>query len=295
MTRRVTPAPDRTPKTPTLEAPAGACDSHFHIFGPQFRFPFIEPRPLDAGDCTLEDLLALQQRLGLERGVVVQTMLYGNDNACLLDALARYPERLRGVASVAADIADNDIEELSAAGVVANRFSYIRSPDIDPNLIHRLHEHGWHPQFWFEGEAQIMAWRAAMLNSPGNFVIDHMGWQPCGHGVDAPGFRAVLECLDTGRCWVKLSGPNRFSAQPAYPYADTAVFARALIERAPERVLWGSDWPHPNWWQPMPNDADLLDLLLDWAPEPADRQRILVDNPARLFGFPPINQTRSQP
>ena len=288
MSRRVSPPPDSTPKAPVLQAPAGACDSHFHIFGPQSRFPFIEPRPLDAVDCTLEDLLALQRRLGLEHGVAVQTMLYGNDNACLLDALARCPDRLRGVASVGAGIADSALEELSAAGVVANRFSYMRSPAIDPNLIHRLHEYGWHPQFWFEGAEQAGAWRSTMLNSPGDFVIDHMGWQPCEKGVDAPGFRTVLECLDSGRCWVKLSGPNRFSAQPAHPYADTMEFARALIERAPNRVLWGSDWPHPNWWQPMPNDADLLDLLLEWAPDPADRQRILVDNPAELFGFPPL-------
>ena len=287
MSRPVTPPPDTEPKRPALRAPAGACDSHFHIFGPQSRFPFVEPRPLDAGDCPLEELLALQQRLGLARGVVVQTLLYGNDNACLLDALARYPERLRGVASVNTQVTDAEIENLSAHGVVANRFSYMRSPEIDLDLVHRLHEHGWHPQFWFEGEAQVPAWRAAMLASPGKFAIDHMGWQPCGRGVDSPGFRTVLECLDTGRCWMKLSGPNRFSEENDYPYADSAAFARCLIERAPDRVIWGSDWPHPNWWKPMPNDADLLDLLLDWAPDPADRHRILVDNPAELFGFPP--------
>ena len=294
MARPVTPPPDRAPKAPALQAPAGACDCHFHIFGPQSRFPFIEPRPLDAQDCTLEELLALHRRLGLERGVVVQTMLYGNDNSCLLDALARHPHRLRGVASVDACITDAALQDLSIAGVVANRFSYRRSPEIDPGLVHRLHEHGWHPQFWLEGEAQIAAWRTAMLNSPGNFVIDHMGWQPSERGLDAPGFRIVLECLDTGRCWVKLSGPNRFSAQATYPYADTLKVARALIERAPTRLLWGSDWPHPNWWQAMPNDADLLDLLLDWAPDATDRQRILVDNPAELFGFPPTHPTETQ-
>lgn len=281
------PPPDRQPKRPALRVPAGACDCHFHVFGPQSRFPFVEPRPLDAEDCPIEELLALQRRLGLERGVLVQTLLYGDDNACLLDALARHPDRLRGVACVGAAVTDADIEALTAQGVVANRFSYRRSPEVDGDLVHRLHEHGWHPQFWFEGEAQILAWRETMLASPGDFVIDHMGWQPVGRGLDAPGFRTLLECLDTGRCWVKLSGPNRFSAADEYPYADTAEFARRLIERAPARVLWGSDWPHPNWWKPMPNDADLLDLLLDWAPDPADRQRILVDNPAALFGFPP--------
>lgn len=281
------PPPERQPKRPALQAPAGACDCHFHVFGPQSRFPFVEPRPLDAEDCPIEELLALQRRLGLERGVVVQTLLYGDDNACLLDALARHPDRLRGVACVGATATDAELEALTAQGVVANRFSYRRSPKVDGDLVRRLHEHGWHPQFWFEGEAQILAWRETMLASPGDFVIDHMGWQPVGRGLDALGFRTLLECLDTGRCWVKLSGPNRFSAADEHPYADTAEFARRLIERAPTRVLWGSDWPHPNWWKPMPNDADLLDLLLDWAPDPADRQRILVDNPAALFGFPP--------
>ncbi len=151
-----------------------------------------------------------------------------------------------------------------------------------------MHELGWHPQFWFRGEDEALAWRDAMLSVPGDFVIDHMGWQPADKGVDAPGFRVVLECLDSGRCWVKLSGPGRFSAQGEYPYADTLPFARALVERAPERLLWGSDWPHPDYWGVMPDDADLLDLMLDWVPDPATRRRILVDNPAALFGFPPV-------
>lgn len=213
MSRPVTPPPDRTAKSPRLKAPPGACDSHFHVFGPQDRFPYIDPRPLDAEDCPLEDLLDLHQRLGLERGVVVQTALYGNDNACLLDALNRCPERLRGIAAVSPDLSDAALQGMTDAGVVGNRFSFMRSPDIDNHLVGRLHEFGWHPQFWFEGEDQ------------------------------------------------------------------------ALIERAPNRVLWGSDWPHPNWFKPMPNDADLLDLLLDWAADDAARQRILVDNPAELFGF----------
>ena len=285
MSRPVTPPPDRTPKVPRLKAPPGACDSHFHIFGPQDRFPYIEPRPLDAEDCPLEDLLELHQRLGLQRGVVVQTALYGNDNACLLDALRRRPKRFRGIAAVSSEISDERLEAMSASRVVGNRFSFMRSPDIDQRLIGRLHEFGWHPQFWFEGEDQALHWRAAMLATPGRFVIDHMGWQPCRKGIDSPGFRVVLECLDTGRCWVKLSGPNRFSDQDTLPYSDTRPFAQALIERAPNRVLWGSDWPHPNWFKPMPNDADLLDLLLDWAADDAARQRILVDNPAELFGF----------
>lgn len=292
--RKTTPPPERTPKKPKLVAPKGATDSHFHIFGPQSRFPFQQTRPLDAHDCPLEELLSLQRRLGLERGVVVQTALYGSDNACLLDALRREPARLRGVAAVSADIGEAEILKLTELGVVGNRFSYMRSPVIDPELIRRLHDHGWHPQFWFEGQAQALAWRDTMLATPGNFVIDHMGWQPCAAGIDADGFRTILDCLDTGRCWVKLSGPNRFSSEDTLPYGDVTAFARTLIEQAPDRVLWGSDWPHPNWWKAMPNDAGLLDLLLDWAPDEAVRRRILVTNPATLFGFEEQAKERDQ-
>jgi len=270
-----------------MSVPARACDSHFHVFGPQARFPFIDPRPLDAEDCTLEDLVALQKALGLERGVVVQTAFYGTDNRCLLDCLAREPARLRGVVAVGPDIGDEELRSMTEAGVVGQRFSYIRSPEIDRRLVARIAEFGWHPQYWMQGEEQILAWRNAMLESPGRFVIDHMGWQPVENGIDSPGFRVLLECLETGRCWVKLSGANRISKEDDVPYSDTRPFARALIERAPERLLWGSDWPHPNWWKSMPNDGDLLDLLDDWVDDESTLERILVDNPTELFGFPP--------
>ena len=224
--------------------------------------------------------------------MIVQTVLYGRQNEVLVDALSRYPDRFRAVASIDPATSDAELRKLAEAGVVANRFAYVASPAIDRELTARLHEFGLHPQFWFEGPEQALVWRDAMIASPGNFVIDHMGWQPAEKGVDSPGFRVVLDCLDTGRCWVKLSGPNRFTAQEELPYSDTFEFAQTLIDHAPERLLWGSDWPHPNFWKPMPNDADLLDLLLQWAPDPALRQRILVDNPAELFGFPPAGNGR---
>lgn len=291
MERRLTPPPNREPKSPRLQAPPGSCDCHFHIFGPQDKFPFPESAralPLDAGDCPLEELIQLQDRLGIDRGVIVQTALYGTSNAVLMDALSRYPDRLRAVAAIDPETPDSELRTMTDAGIVANRFSYVRSPEIDLKLTQKLDRFGWHPQFWFEGEEQALNWRDTMLASPGKFVIDHMGWQPAEKGIDSPGFRVILDCLDTGRCWVKLSGPGRFSAQESLPYSDTFPFAKELIKRAPERLLWGSDWPHPNWWKPMPNDADLLDLFLEWEPDPAVRKRILVDNPAELFGFPPL-------
>jgi predicted TIM-barrel fold metal-dependent hydrolase len=135
------------------------------------------------------------------------------------------------------------------------------------------------------GEEELAAWRDEIVATPGRFVIEHGGWPPVAKGVDSEAFRVVLDCLDTGRCWVKLS--PRFSDQPVLPFSDVLPFVRELVRRAPERLLWGSDWPHPNYFNPMPNDADLLDLMLDWVPDETTRRKIFVDNPAELFGTKP--------
>ena len=287
MTEKLkSPPPDRNPKTPQIKLPAGATDTHFHIYGPQARFPFNPACPLDVEDSTLDDMLYLHNTLGIERGVIVQSVVQGNCYEYMLHALSREPDRLRGIALPAPDITEKELEILTTAGVVGARFAYRASPNINMDIIHRTHEFGWHPQFWFRGPNEATAWRDEMLSVPGNFVIDHMGWQPAEMGINSPGFKVVLECIDTGRCWVKLSGPNRFSAEPGLPYSDAVPFAQALIERNPDRLLWGSDWPHPDHFQAMPNDGDLIDLMLTWAPDEALRKKIFTENPAELFGFP---------
>ena len=286
--RKKSPPPDRNTKTPKLNTPPGATDTHFHLYGPQKRFPSNPDSPLVVEDSTLDDMLHLHNTLGIARGVIVQSMVHGHCYEYMLHALSREPERLRGIAMPSPDITDRELEILTSAGVVGARFAYRASPHIDMQMIHRIHEFGWHPQFWFRGPDEAADWRDRILSVPGNFVIDHMGWQPAATGIDSPGFRTVLECLDTGRCWIKLSGPNRFTAEPGLPYADTLPFARALIEHNPDRLLWGSDWPHPDHFEAMPTDGDLLDLMLDWAPEEALRRKILTDNPAELFGFPAV-------
>ncbi|MEP4378044.1 MAG: amidohydrolase family protein [Alphaproteobacteria bacterium] len=286
MTERLkSPPPRRDTKTPKLKTPPGATDTHFHLYGPGKRFPYHPDAPLLVEDSTLDDMLKLHETLGIERGVIVHSVVQGNTYEYLLHALSREPERLRGIALPAPDITDRELEILTNAGVVGARFAFRANPEINTDIIARTHEFGWHPQFWFRGPDEAAAWRDTMLATPGNFVIDHMGWQPAELGIDAPGFRTVLDCIDTGRCWVKLSGPMRFTQEPRPPYSDTVPFARALIERNPDRVMWGSDWPHPDHFEEMPNDGDLLDLLLDWEPDEAQRQKILVDNPAELFGF----------
>ncbi|MBO6784667.1 MAG: amidohydrolase family protein [Alphaproteobacteria bacterium] len=288
MAERLTsPPPLRDTKTPRLKTPPGATDTHFHIYGPGKRFPYHPDAPLLVEDSTVDDLVKMHDTLGIARGVIVQSLVHGHSYEYMLHAFGRFPGRFKGIALPSPDITDRELEILTAEGVVGARFAYRGNPDIDMDLIHRIHEHGWHPQFWFRGPEEAADWREKMLAAPGNFVIDHMGWQPAELGIDAPGFSTVLECLDTGRCWVKLSGPMRFTAEPGLPYRDTWPFAQALIERNPDRLLWGSDWPHPDHFEAMPNDGDLLDLMLEWAPDEALRKKILTDNPAELFGFDP--------
>jgi len=287
MERRISPPPDRHPKTPKLKLPPGACDTHFHIFGPQARFPLIPNRQLEVEDSTLDDLLALHKTLGFSRGLIVQSFQQGHCYEYMLHALSREPDRFRGVANPAPDSTDRELEILTKAGVVAARYAARTTPELDMRNVHRLHEFGWQAHFMVEGEAQLRAWRAKILAAPGKFVIEHMGWPPVEQGLDSTAFRFVLECLDTGRCWVKLS--PRFSKQPSLPFADTLPFIHALVRRAPDRLMWGSDWPHPNYFNPMPNDGDLVDLALDWIPDAATRQRVFTDNPAELLGFPPVS------
>ena len=285
MDRKLSPPPDRNTKKPLLKTPSGACDTHFHIYGPQERYPFNPNRPMDAEDSTYEDLIKLHDTLGISRGVIVQSLMHGHCYEYMLNALCRDPERFRGVAMPAPDITDGELEILDKAGVVGARFAYRWSADINRNMISRIDELGWHPQFWFRGEEEALAWRDIMIASPVNFVIDHMGWQPAKNGLDSPGFRVVLDCLETGRCWVKLSGPNRFTSEKKLPYSDTLPFAQTLIEYAPERLIWGSDWPHPDHFEIMPNDGEILDLMIDWAPDANIRKMIFSENPKKLFGF----------
>jgi predicted TIM-barrel fold metal-dependent hydrolase len=282
--RRVSPPPDRQLRSPRLALPPGSCDTHVHIFGPQARFPLLPSRRLDVEDCTCDDLVALHSALGLSRALLVQSFQHGYSYEYMLNALGRYPERFRGVTSPAPDITDGELDILTGAGVLGARFAYPASPTIDAALFGRVAERGWQAHFMLEGEAQIAAWRDRILGFPNLFVIEHMGNPPVEKGVESPEFRFVLECLATGRCWVKLS--PRFSKQPVLPFSDVLPFIHALVKRAPDRLLWGSDWPHPNYFEPMPNDADLVDLLPAWIPDEQTRQRVLVDNPAELFGFP---------
>ena len=291
------PAPIRYGKAPRYRAPAGACDTHFHFFGPQNEFPFNPGRPAAINvphpDSTMEDWLRLQDRLGLSRGVLVQSALYYPSYELLLHALCSLPNRLRGVVTPRPGVTDRELRMLTEAGVVGIRFSNLSDATLDDRLMCRTDAFGWGVHYGVHGERGAEAWRERILGTPGRFVLEHFGLPPISEGVDGRSFRFVLECLDTGRCWVKLS--PRFSQQDTLPFSDLDPFVARLVRHAPERLLWGSDWPHPIYYKPMPDDADLLDMLLAWAPDEATRTRIMVDNPSEAFGFPAIEPARPMP
>lgn len=283
-------APDRHPRPPGFTPPAGATDTHCHVFGPTDRFPYVAGRSYTPPESPLPEYIALLDTLGLERGVIVQPSVYGTDNRATLDALRSHPDRLRGVAVVDGSVSDDELQEMDRLGVRGLRINVLFRGGVGFELAHALAERiaplGWHLQFLIdisEAEGYAAELRRLAVDS----VVDHMGHMPVWKGVDHPAFQDLLALLGEERTWVKLSGAYRISAEDHPPYVDVRPFARALIQARPDRLVWGSDWPHPAVTRPMPNDGALLDLLADWAPDPELRRRVLVDNPARLYGFGP--------
>jgi 2-pyrone-4,6-dicarboxylate lactonase len=287
--RGKSPPWDRNLRKPALTLPPGATDCHFHFIGPQALYP-LRPNHvfahLDFEDDTIEDWLKLQSTLGLTRGVHVLSMMYKHGYELMLHSLNRFPDRLRGIVCPHPSITDGELSALTRAGVRGARFARRMGPTIDASVVRRTHELGWSAHYLLKGMDEIDEWRKAILGSPGNFCLEHMGMPPPEKGVDGWEFRFVRECLDTGRCWLKLS--PRISAEEAFPFSDVTPFVRFVVERYPSRLLWGTDWPHPQYFKSMPNDADLVDQLADWLPTDALRRQVLVDNPAELFDFPPL-------
>jgi 2-pyrone-4,6-dicarboxylate lactonase len=287
---RTIPPPDPDPHPPrAVTLPPHACDAHCHIFGPAARFPFSPERSYTPPDARIEDFERLQARLGLSRAVFVQASCHGTDNRAMVDALRRGAGRYAGVAMVDDTFTLDDLSELHAAGVRGVRFNFVAhlggAPELDHfwRVVGRVDRLGWHVVLHFD--AHDLPAHAELLDRiPCPFVIDHMARVDATAGLDQPPFQALLRQLRDERCWVKISGAERLTADGAPPYADVVPFARALVAAAPDRVLWGTDWPHPNV-RHMPDDGDLVDLLADMAPDEATRHRILVDNPERLYDF----------
>lgn len=280
--------PPRPPSRPKFQAPPGATDCHFHIFGPRENYPLSPGRSYDPVEASVDAYLAMAAVLGLQRMVVVQASIYGTDNSCTLDAVEQFGRARASAVAVIDDSFDTQaLRELDRRGVRGVRFNAVSGNgtplDQLETVAGRIAQFGWHIQLFAQGE-QLPQLADRVLRLPVPVVIDHMGQVATGRGLDSPEFQALLRLLGSGRCWVKLSGYRVAASGP--PYADLKAPAQALIAAAPERCVWGTDWPHPHLEsRPMPDDGVLLDLLGEWAPDAEQRRRILVDNPATLYGF----------
>jgi 2-pyrone-4,6-dicarboxylate lactonase len=278
-----------SPSQPRLRLPRGACDTHFHVFGPRERFAFAEDRSYTpAGDAPKETLFALHAHLGIERGVVVQSAAHGYDNRAAADLIASGQGNYLGVALVPTNIPDKELQRLNAEGFRGARFHYMAhlgagSP-IEEVLAfaQSLGELGWHLQIHLDAK-RIAELAPALKRSPVPVVIDHMARIDASLGLEQKPFQALLRLMEDRKFWVKVSGSERASRQGA-PWQDAIPFARQLVAEFGERCLWGTDWPHPNL-EEVPDDGLMVDLIGEIAPTAEQRAALLVDNPQRFYGF----------
>ncbi len=285
------PAPRRDSHAPkAFTPPPKACDAHCHVFGPGDRFPFSPTRTYTPPDSGVEEFFTLQNRLGLERAVLVQASCHGTDNRAMVDAMKRSDGRFAGVAMIDESFTDADLAALHDVGVRGTRFNFVAhlggAPDLDVfwRLVKRVAPLGWHIVLHFDAK-DLPAYSDLLDAMPTPYVIDHMARVDASAGLDQEPFQHLLSLMaGDERAWVKISGAERLTAEGPPPYDDVVPYAQALIAAAPDRVLWGTDWPHPNV-RHMPDDGDLVDILAAFAPDEATRNRILVANPEKLYDF----------
>ncbi|HEX2657620.1 MAG TPA: amidohydrolase family protein [Polyangia bacterium] len=285
-----------TPTPPTFKPPPGAVDAHCHVFGPGAEFPFAPERKYTPCDASKAQLFALRDRLGFARNVIVQATCHGADNRAMVDACRASGGRARGVATVRADVTDDELQRLHDAGVRGVRFNFVRRlVDFTPRdqleqIAARIHRFGWHVVVYFEATDLSDLWEF-FTSLPTPVVVDHMGRPDVGKPLDGPEFALFQRLMAQHQnVWTKVSCPERLtvSGPPALagerePYADVVPFARRIVESFPDRVLWGTDWPHPNLKDHMPDDGVLVDIIPRIAPTEDLRQRLLVANPMRLY------------
>ena len=276
------------PTKPKFKPPAGAVDAHCHVFGPAAKFPFAPERKYTPYDAPKEKLLALRDFLGFQRNVIVQASCHGTDNIATIDAMLSSNGMARGVAVVKPGIDLAELTEMDQAGMRGVRFNFLpRLVDATPHEVYlgvarKIAPLGWHTVVYFEAPSlpTITPFLKAL---PTTIVLDHMSIPDVKKGVDHPDFQAYLRLLgDNENIYVKVTGPERISAKGP-PYDDVVPFARAIVERFPDRVLWGTDWPHPNMTTHMPDDGVLTDMIPKFAPAAAQQKALLVDNPMRLY------------
>lgn len=270
--------------------PPLACDAHCHVFGPAAQFPFSPTRSYTPPDSGIDDFEHLQERLGLSRAVFVQASCHGTDNAAMVDAIQRGNGRYAGVAMIDDSFSDDDLRYLHDNRVRGTRFNFVAhlggAPDLDTfwRLVHRVEPLGWHIVLHFD--AKDLPQYADLLDAmPVPYVIDHMARVPAADGIDQEPFQQLLQLMTNDeRCWVKISCAERLTEGKVAPFDDVVPFAQALVAAAPDRILWGTDWPHPNM-AVMPDEGALTDLLAAYVPDEQLRNQILVDNPQVLYEF----------
>ncbi len=283
-----------TPSQPKLKLPPGACDAHVHVFGPRARFPFAEGRRYTPSDAPKELLFALHELLGIQHCVIVQPACHGNDNSVTVDAVAATGGSYKGVALVDIAIANAELKRLAAAGLCGARFHYMEhlaaGPRIDEAIAFgkRLADVGWHLQIHMDG-GHIAELAPAIRRSSVPVMIDHIGRIDASLGREQPAFRALLALMQNRNVWIKVSGIDRATRQGP-PYNDAIPFARKLVEEFGDRVVWGTDWPHPNHEPPVVDDGVLVDSLAQIAPHERARKALLVENPQRFYRFAPARK-----
>ena len=279
----------QSPSKPQFSLPVNTVDAHCHVFGPGDQFPFAESRKYTPCNASKQQLWELRDFLGVSRNVIVQATCHGNDNRALVDALRSADGRARGIASVSVDILDRELEALHSAGVRGVRFNFVRRlVDTLPfkdltRIAERIKEFGWHIVIYFESQ-ELFELYPFFESLPTTIVVDHMGRPDISKGVEDPQFELFLSLLrDNENFFSKVSCPERLSIAGPPDYQDVVPFAKRVIEEFPERVLWGTDWPHPNMKNHMPDDGQLVDFIAKVATTNELRQRLLVDNPMQLY------------
>lgn len=289
MLETTCPGPDPNPRPPSIALPEGSCDAHCHIFGPIATFPYAKDRTFTPPEAPREDLQSLHALLGFQRAVIVQSSCHGTDHSALLDALAAGAGKYRGVALVTPETPTSEVQRLHDAGVRGARLHF--TPHLGPApsrstidaIVRLIRPFGWHIALHVAGDG-IAEHQELVRSLPLPVVIDHMARVDLHAGLDSEPVTAMRRLLDTGSVWVKLSGSDRIATGPP-DLRDAAALARLLCLHAPDRVLWGTDFPHPNTHGFMPNDGDLVDLIAEFTPDETTRRRLLVTNPARCFDF----------
>jgi 2-pyrone-4,6-dicarboxylate lactonase len=282
------PPPDPNPVRPALQLPPGACDAHCHVFGPAAKFPYSADRSYTPPDAPVENLRKLHARLGISRAVIVHASCHGTEMDVTLDAIASSNGAYRGVACVDDSVTDGALERLHSGGIRGIRFNFVKHlggvPDLAVfyRLLARIKPMGWHIVLHFDAD-DILAQRELLGRIDVPFIIDHMGRVKAAEGLEQRPFQSLLDLFRRNPlAWVKVCGAERVSSGKR-PFRDAVPFAQALIAVDSARILWGTDWPHPNITKDMPNDGELVDLFGEICPDAAVRARILVDNPSRMY------------